>query len=299
MNSRHLFITNWDISPRDEQVPAWSDIHLKDWEASKMATYAAMVDRMDQSIGRMISALKRLGQYENTLILFLSDNGGCAEFMAEDGWAKFFPDHTNDGRKITMGNIPNLTPGGELTYQSYDRPWANVSNTPFRLFKHYVHEGGISTPLIAHWPNRIKQPVVAQQACHVVDVLPTILEATESCYLSELGGQQIQPLQGESFLDLLDNKDWGRQQPIYFEHEGNCAIRINNFKLVRQYKHDWELYDMNVDRTELNDLSEMNAPLKRELIGLYNDWVVKTGVLDWGVALPKLLDAWKIKSAEG
>ena len=284
MNAQNLFSTNWDISPRDIEVPAWSDIKLKDWQASKMQTYAAMVDRMDQSIGTLINALKRLGHYEDTLILFLSDNGGCAEFMAEDGWAKFFPDHTNDGRKITMGNIPNLRPGDELTYQSYDKPWANVSNAPFRLFKHYVHEGGISTPLIAHWPKRIKQSVIAHQACHVVDILPTILQATDSPYLSELGGHAIQPLQGESFLDLLEDKDWNREQPIFFEHEGNCAIRMDNFKLVRQHNHDWELYDMDVDRTELNDLAGKKAPLECELLNQYNDWAVKTGVLDWNVA---------------
>ena len=117
-----------------------------------MSAYAAMVDRMDQSLGRLVAALKRLDRFEDTLILFLSDNGGCAEFMAEDGWAQFFPDETHDGRKITMGNVPNLRPGDGLTFQSYDKPWANVSNAPFRQFKHYVHEGGISTPLIAHWP---------------------------------------------------------------------------------------------------------------------------------------------------
>ena len=131
-------------------MPPWEAIQHKDWEASKRATYAAMVDHMDQSIGQLVDSLKQNGQYENTLILFLSDNGGCAEFMAEDGWAQFFPDTTQDGQEITMGNVPGLRPGGELTYQSYDKPWANVSNSPFRLFKHYVHEGGISTPLIAH-----------------------------------------------------------------------------------------------------------------------------------------------------
>ena len=117
MNGRNILKTNWDISPRDEEVPAWSDITLTDWEASKMAAYAAMVDRMDQSIGRLLTTLKRLDQYDDTLILFLSDNGGCAEFMAEDGWAKFFPDHIHDGRRTATGNIPNLRPGSALTYQ--------------------------------------------------------------------------------------------------------------------------------------------------------------------------------------
>jgi arylsulfatase len=264
-----------------------------------MAAYAAMIDRMDQSIGRLVAALKRLGQYEDTLILFLSDNGGCAEFMAEDGWAKFFPDETLDGRKITMGNVPDLRPGDVLTYQSYDKPWANVSNAPFRLFKHYVHEGGISTPLIAHWPNRIAGGLVAHEPCHVVDVLPTILAATGSSYLSELGGHAIQPLQGESFLDLLVGDDWRREQPIFFEHEGNCAIRKDNFKLVRQYGSDWELYDMDADRTELHDLAGRHAPLQAGLLSEYQDWAEKSGVLDWDLALPRLLEAWKLSSTEG
>ena len=299
MNGRNILRTNWDISPRDEDVPAWRDVTLTDWEASKMAAYAAMVDRMDQSIGRLVSALKRLGQFDDTLILFLSDNGGCAEFMAEDGWAKFFPDRTHDGRRIVMGNVPNLRPGSALTYQSYDKPWANVSNTPFRLFKHYVHEGGISTPLIAHWPRRLTQAQVTHEACHVVDILPTILDATGCRHLTELGGHAIQPLQGESLLDLLVGKAWTREQPIFFEHEGNCAIRRGPFKLVRRHGHDWELYDMDVDRTELHDLAGRNAPVERDLLKQYQAWADATGVMDWHIVLPKLLAAWKLDSAEG
>jgi arylsulfatase len=299
MNAMGLFQTNWDISPRDSQVHAWDQEHNTDWEASKMATYAAMVDRMDQSVGRLITALKRMGQYDDTLILFLSDNGGCAEFMAEDGWAKFFPDTTNDGRKIQMGNRPDIRPGDALTYQSYDKPWANVSNAPFRLFKHYVHEGGISTPLVAHWPNGFKPQGTAHAACHVVDILPTILEVTGASYLTELGGTEIQPMQGESLLPLLKGQDWTRAQPIFFEHEGNAAIRAGDLKLVRQYGQDWELYDMSVDRTERTDLAGRHGDTEAELLRHYEDWAQKIGVMDWTVALPKLLKAWNLDSAEG
>ena len=299
MNSMGLFQTNWDISPRDDSVHAWTDEKNGDWEARKMATYAAMVDRMDQSIGRFIEALKRLGQFDNTLILFLSDNGGCAEFMAEDGWAKFFPDKTNDGRKIEMGNRPDIMPGDAQTYQSYDKPWANVSNAPFRLFKHYVHEGGISTPLVAHWPKGIKKKQTVHGATHVVDLLPTILEVTGSKYLSELGGHAIQPLQGESLMPLLQGKDWQREQPIFFEHEGNCAIRHGQFKLVKQFGEDWELYDMETDRTELHNLAGKNEPLEKALLKQYDSWATANGVMDWNIALPRLLEAWKIGSAEG
>jgi arylsulfatase A-like enzyme len=299
MNSRDLFQTNWDMSPRDTEVPAWKDVRLTDWEASKMAVYAAMVDRMDQSIGRVVSTLKRLGQFEDTLILFLSDNGGCAEFMAEDGWARGYPDHTNDGRKISMGNIENLRPGSALTFQSYDRPWANVSNAPFRLYKHFVHEGGISTPLIAHWPNRLKQHQVSHVASHVVDIMPTILQASGSAYLTELDGHQIQPLQGESLLDLLEGKNWQREQPIFWEHEGNSAIRLGQFKLVRQFDQAWELYDMETDRTELNNLIGKNAPLEKELLKQYQAWADSSGVLDWQLLLPTLLKAWNMDTVDG
>lgn len=299
MNAMGLFQSNWDISPRDGEVHPWTDEQNRDWEARKMATYAAMVDRMDQSIGRFVEALKRLNQFDNTLILFLSDNGGCAEFMAEDGWAKFFPDVTHDGRRIEMGNRPDIMPGDALTYQSYDKPWANVSNAPFRLFKHYVHEGGISTPLIAHWPDGIKQRSTAHTPTHVVDILPTILAVANGQYLTELGGHEIQPCQGESFLPLLQGGDWQRQQPIFFEHEGNCAIRDGQFKLVKQFGHNWELYDMEVDRTELSNLAGRNAPLEASLLKQYDGWAEATGVMDWNVALPRLLKAWQIETAEG
>ena len=299
MLSRGVLQHAWNISPRDEAAPAWGDVKVKDWEASRMAVYAAMIDNMDQSIGRVVASLKRLGLYENTLILFLSDNGGCAEFMAEDGWAKFMPDIHNDGRKIEMGNRPGLRPGGPLTYMSYDLPWANVSNAPFRLFKHWVHEGGISTPMIAHWPARLRQPRVVHSPCHVVDLLPTILDAAGLTYPDEFGGQAIQTLDGESLMPLIAGKDWSREQPLFFEHEGNAAVRIGNFKLVRKFNEPWELYDMEADRTELCDLAGRNHPLERRLQRDYEDWAEKAGVMDWNIALPKLLKIWQMDDSHG
>ncbi|MCB1377425.1 MAG: arylsulfatase [Alphaproteobacteria bacterium] len=299
MTSRGVLQHNWAISPRDAEARPWGDIRQQDWEASRMAVYAAMIDRMDQSIGRVVATLKRLGQFEDTLILFLSDNGGCAEFMAEDGWAKFMPDIHNDGRRITMGNRPGLRPGGPLTYMSYDLPWANVSNAPFRLFKHWVHEGGISTPLIAHWPRRITQPRVAHEPCHVIDLLPTILSATGVAYPSELGGAAIQKLDGEDITPLIEGRNWHRERPLFWEHEGNAAVRIGNFKLVRKFNQPWELYDMERDRTELNDLMGRNEPLTKQLTRAYDAWAAEAGVLDWNVALPKLLSLWRMDNAHG
>lgn len=299
MLSRGVLQHNWAISPRDAAAPAWSDVKAQDWEASRMAVYAAMVDRMDQSIGRVLATLKRLGQYENTLIFFLSDNGGCAEFMAEDGWAKFMPDLHNDGRRITMGNRPGLRPGGALTYMSYDLPWANVSNAPFRLFKHWVHEGGISTPMIMHWPSRIKAPRIIHSPCHVIDLLPTILEASAVAYPSEVGGAAIQKLDGESLMQLVEGSDWTRERPLFWEHEGNAAIRTGDFKLVRKFNQPWELYDMENDRTELNNLMGKNDPLTKRLLRDYGGWAAASGVLDWNVVLPRLLDVWQMDDAHG
>lgn len=299
LNGSGVFQRGWDISPRDASVHRWADEPHKDWEASKMATYAAMVDRMDQSVGRVVATLKRLGKLDDTLILFLSDNGGCAEFMAEDGWAQFYPDRTFDGRPITMGNVPGVRPGDAQTFQSYDKPWANVSNAPFRLFKHYVHEGGISTPLVAHWPAEFGPQSPRHAPCHVVDILPTILEAAGAAPLGELDGHAIQPCQGESLLDLLRGQDWDRAEPIFFEHEGNSAVRMGQFKLVRLHGCDWELYDMEADRTELHDLSGRMGDLERDLKRRYQDWADRAGVEPWDTVLPRLLTAWNLKSVDG
>lgn len=299
MHARNVLQHRWDLSPRDENAPAWSDVRPKDWEAQRMAVYAAMIDRLDQNIGRVLNHLKSLGIHDDTFILFLSDNGGCAELMAEDGWAKFMPDIHNDGRRIAMGNRPGLRPGGPLTYMSYDLPWANVSNAPFRLFKHWVHEGGISTPLLAQWPARFRPGGVAHKPAHVVDILPTILEAAGARYPAEVGGHDIQSPDGESFLPLLDGKDWSRQQPIFWEHEGNSAVRVGDFKLVRRHGQDWELYNMERDRTELHNMAGRNAPLEERLKREYSGWAAKAGVEDWDTLLPRLMKLWAMDDIHG
>jgi arylsulfatase len=299
MLSRDVLQHPWAISPRDPQAPPWTEVSLVEWEAQRMAVYAAMVDRMDQSIGRVLEVLHRRGDYDNTLILFLSDNGGCAEFMAEDGWAKWFPDVTHDGHKMAMGNRADVSPGGPLSYMSYDLPWANVSNAPFRKFKHWVHEGGISTPLIAHWPAGGLGGDVRHTPCHVVDLMPTILEAAGASYPTEVRGHQVQPPDGESFLALLRGVEWARQQPIFFEHEGNAAVRHGPFKLVRVYDGPWELYDMEADRTELHDLMGRNEPLTRRLLAEYEAWAESAGVVDWGQLLPRLQAIWEMDDIHG
>jgi arylsulfatase len=299
MLSRGIIQHKWNLSPRDQGAPPWKDARHPHWEAQRMQVYAAQIDRMDQQIGRLFDALRRLGELDNTMIMFFSDNGGCAELMREDGWAQFYPDVTNDGQKITLGNRPGLAPGGAQTFMSYELPWANVSNTPFRLFKHYVHEGGISTPLLVQWPAQIPRGGVSQTPCHITDVMPTILEAAGVRYPTELGGEAMQRPDGESLLPLLEGRPWARHQPIYWEHEGNAAARVSNLILVRKFNEPWELYDMETDRTELHDLSNGNEAMLKKLTADYEGWAHTVGVVDWNILQPRLLKAWQMHDAQG
>jgi len=151
-----------------------------------------------------------------------------------------------------------------------------------------VHEGGISTPLVVHWPDGFAPRSAAHAPCHVVDILPTILEATGAACQAEVGGHEIQPLRGESLLRLFQGADWQREQPIFWEHEGNAAIRLGQFKLVRLH-----------DRAELTNLAGRNPKLERDLIRQYQTWADRVGVLDWNEALPKLLQAWNLQTPDG
>ena len=292
LNGRGLLRAPWDISPRDPDAPPFERVAHKDWEAARMATYAAMISQMDRGIGRLVAELKRSGRFDDTLILFLSDNGGCAELMEEDGWARFYPRDNHDGTVMTMGNRPDLAPGGRETFMSYDLPWANASNAPFRLFKHWVHEGGISTPLIASWPARIKTPVKAHEPCHVVDILPTILAATGARPLGELDGHALQEPDGEDLTPLLTGGEWVRERPIFWEHEGNAAIRAGEWKLVRRHERPWELYQMDEDRTELTDLAPGEAGRVAALEKDWSEWAAAVGVRDWTALSAELRRQW-------
>jgi len=281
LKGRGVLSRHWAISPRDEQAPPWSDVKLKDWEDARMATYAAMVDRMDQNVGRLVAGLREFGVLDDTLILFVSDNGGSAEFLAENGRREHEWPLTRDGRPVRVGNVPGLEPGGPETFMSYDLPWANASNAPFRLFKHWVHEGGIATPLIAHWPKAAGARGLTHEPCHFVDLPATILEVCGARYPREFGGQAITPLEGESFAALLRGQTWRRARPMFWEHEGHRAVREGRWKLVRRYPGPWELYDMVADRTELNDLSGRYPAEVARLGGFYEEWAARVGVVPW------------------
>ncbi|SED52237.1 arylsulfatase [Ruania alba] len=274
----------WPLSERDPEVPAWEDAGEKEWQARRMEVYAAQVSAMDRAIGAVVDALEAAGRLENTLILFLSDNGGCAEGLPPGGHDGFWdlpmiPQSTRTGDPMRYGNKPQIFPGPEDTYASYGPEWANLSNTPFREYKHWVHEGGIATPLIAHWPAGLGTPGdLCRTPAQLVDLLPTILDATAAEYPLERDGHTVPGPEGATLLPALRGHD-RPERPLFWEHEGNAAVRSGRWKLARKYPGAWELYDLHADRTEIHDLATDRPELVAALTAAYEQWARRVGVI--------------------
>jgi len=285
-----LLQRRWELSPRDSTVAEWKDAANKEWQARRMAVYAAQVDRLDQNIGRIFTKLREIGQEDNTLVMFMSDNGGCAEEVAPGWKGLHIPRTTRDGRPVGVGNLPANMPGPEDTYQSYGVPWANGSNTPMRLYKHWVHEGGISTPLIARWPARFRHPqTFAHEPGHFVDIMATCVDASGAKYPERVADRDIQPMQGKSLLPLIEGSVKKYDRPIYWEHEGNRAMRHGPWKAVRKFPGEWELYNIDDDRTELHNRAQDRAPLLAGMTADWDKWAQAAGVLPWEEANKKMV----------
>ena len=279
----------------------WSKVTDKRWEAAGMEVYAAMIDRMDRGVGRIVAALKRTGRLDNTLLLYLQDNGGCAEVMGRAGTkahpnidrpakptfpamkpeefaaAGSVPKQTRDGFPVRMG--PKVMPGPDDTYVAYGRGWANVSNTPFREYKHWVHEGGISTPLLAHWPAGIAaRGELRHQPGHLIDVAATAYHLAGAKY-----PDGATPLEGKSLVPAFADKPLDRDA-LYWEHEGNRAARAGEWKLVAKHAGPWELYDLAKDRTEGTDLAAKHPDKVQALAAKYDAWAKRAHVEPWPVA---------------
>lgn len=255
----------WPLPPRDGETIDWESVENKADMDRRMAVYAAQIDRMDQGIGRVLAALDETGKGDNTLVLFLSDNGGCHE-----------------GGALGFDNRKNGQPaGGVDSYMSYGRSWASASNTPFRMYKHWVHEGGISTPLIARWPSGIpSRGGFTQQPGHLVDIMATVVELAGATYPQASKGQAILPMEGRSLVPAFRGEVAEGQRTLYWEHMGNRAVRQGDWKLVAAKGEPWELYNLVEDRSEMKnriaDLPEKAA----ELQALYDTWAAKVGVKD-------------------
>ena len=304
---------------------SWKNVTDREFETRCMEVYAAMVDCMDQGIGRIVSELKRTGQYDNTLILFFQDNGGCAEGMgrrndvppparadkptlpplaADYLQPDMIPKQTRDGYPVRQGY--GVLPGEADTYHGYGEAWANVSNTPFREYKHWVHEGGISTPLIAHWPKGIpanRHQVLEPQPAHLIDLMATCIDVAGATYPREHAGQPITPLEGVSLQPAFKGASINRPGPIFFEHEGNRAVRDGDWKLVAKGpRAAWELYDMASDRTEQKDLAASKPEQVKTLAAQWEAWARHADVIPWiwgppyGEAEPAGKDTGKAKA---
>lgn len=255
--------SEWKLSPRDPAAMVWEDVEDKERLDLKMAIYAAQIESMDRNIGRVIKKLHDMNQLDNTLIMFLADNGGCAEggalgFEALGGW---------DGEL-----------GTKDSYTSYGRSWSNASNTPFRLHKKRVHEGGIATPFIARYPKLISGNQITNQVGHIVDVMATVVDLSDAEYPTNFGGNEIIPLEGKSLLPIFNELKRESHDALYWEHEKNKAIRKGDWKLVSISDGTWELYNLKMDRTETNNLVNEYPELVEELIMDYKLWTEKCGV---------------------
>lgn len=254
-----LIDPDWKMEPRPEEIPAWDSLSVEDKTRydDMMAIYAAMIEEIDKNVGKLVTALEERNQLDNTLILFLSDNGGNAESGVP---GKYKGDHPGDPHSdVFIG-----------------RCWAHLNNTPFRKYKHYNHEGGIATPLIAHWP--AGQPEVVpgswdRTPTHVVDLMATCVDVAGAKYPDTFKGNAIHPMAGASLRPLISGNGLFPSRPLFWEHEGNAAIRLDDRKLVRTgMKGPWELYDLNADRTEQHDLAEENPEEVANLLQQWRKW---------------------------
>jgi arylsulfatase A-like enzyme len=285
----------WGLSPQEGD---WSKVENKEWEARCMEVYAAMIDRLDQGIGRIAAELEKQGQLQDTLLLFLQDNGACQEDIGRSGRMTrpekpTLPEIPLDAvrldvrpkqnrRGVPTLQGPGVMPGPEDTYISYGIGWANCSNTPFRYYKHFVHEGGISTPLIAHWPAGIaRRGELEHQPGHLIDIMATCVDLAGATYPADFKGEKIAPPEGRSLAPAFEGKPI-RREGLYWEHEGNRAVRVGKWKLVAKgAKGPWELYDMEADRTELADLAAAQPDRVKEMAALWMAWAERAKAVPW------------------
>jgi arylsulfatase A-like enzyme len=277
-----LIEKKWGLTPRDEEVPAWKDAPDKEWQQQRMEVYAAMIDRMDQNVGKILEALKRTGKDEDTLILFLADNGGCAEDRKPGQPYANAPQVAPNGKPVRPGNAPTIMPGPPDTFATYGVEWANASNTPYRLYKHWVHEGGIASPLIARWPKGIsKHGVLTHENGHIIDLMATCVEVAGAKYPTEFNGTPVLPMEGRSLAPAFQGKKVVRSDAFYWEHEGNRAMLDGKYKLVSRFPDKWELYDHEADRCEMHDLSGSEKARVDSMVSRYGSWMKRCNVLPW------------------
>ncbi len=267
-----LIDPNWRLSPRTPGIPAWDTLNSRKQDEMdlKMAIYAAMIDRVDWNVNRLVACLKETGIYENTLILFLSDNGGCQE-----------------GGRLGRGEFYDVQQRNQQLFLTYGEAWANASNTPFRLYKHFAHEGGTATPFFLHWPAHIApRETWYTDPAQLIDIAPTILDVADGDYPTTFGGHDILPLDGISLRPAFTGESLDRKAPLFIEHENNAFVRDGDWKLVGRGvagpqgvdPAKWELYNMAIDRTELRNLAAAHPEIVADLAAKWSKWAERARV---------------------
>ncbi len=316
---RHRFDSGWDrlraerlerqrelgivaadtvLSPRDPGEPAWDAVDDPGWQARRMEVYAAQVELMDAGIGRILAALDEQGVADDTIVIFLSDNGASPEEIPHipdfRDHLEFFTPTSRAGDAVALGNEPAIIPGPEDTFSSYGRPWANLSNTPFRLYKKWIHEGGIAAPFIVRWTaGGVAPGSIIRSAHQLTHVLPTILEATGVPHPDTVDGRPVLPLEGPSFLQELRGGTFDDDRPLFWEHCGNAAVRRGDWKLVRRFQLPWELYDLSSDPVELHDVVGEHRELAEVLYLQWAAWAGRVGVQPF----ERIVDLYELRGA--
>lgn len=262
-----IFDKDIHLTSRYYKVPQWNQVNESDrslWDL-RMSIYAAMIYRMDKGIGEILQKLKETGEDKNTLIIFLSDNGGSGDEVQKDN----------------LVIQRNGAPGTGEYIDSYQKNWGNASNTPFSMFKKNMHEGGISTPFIAYYPGVIKPGQINHSTGHIINVLPTCIELAKIKYPKTFNNIPLKQLEGKSMINIFKGSTTGNDT-LCWEHEGNKAIRASNWKLVYELElNEWELYDLKTDRSETNNLSNKYPDKVKQLKSAHDKWCSKVGVVDW------------------
>lgn len=282
-----LIPKEWSISPRSAGVHDWKTDKHQDWQAERMAVYAAQVASIDQGVGKVLEAVRKAGAAENTLVLFLSDNGAASDggVMPTDSGFGFGPKMRNDtwrldGVPIRPGSGPDNLPGPANTFAAYGLAWATVSNTPLRSTKLTAYEGGIRTPLIAHWPSMIRQGgKMTDQIGHVVDILPTCLDVAGAAYPTEFQGRKPLSLDGKSLAPIFRGEQRAGHEALYWNALQNQALRVGPWKLVNAGRgKSWKLYNLDADGTETRDLSSQEPQRVRDLAARWQEWAKRSGL---------------------
>lgn len=272
-------------APRDPAVGPWADAPHKDWEAERMAVYAAQIDCMDRNIGRILDTIREIGREENTVVMFLSDNGATernpgATGVNPDG--SFYLDKPGKTWRIdgtlTKPLVPGVMPGPADTFGGYGAEWAHVSNAPLRDYKATNYEGGILTPFIVKWPGAIANPgAILDPVGHVIDVMPTCLELAGATYPESYPDRDLLPLEGQSLVPALRGMPWKRSEPLFWEYGGHRAARDGDWKIVAKTGAPWELYNLRQDRAEQHDRAAEDPERVRDLASHYADWAARCG----------------------